>query len=77
MLSLNAGHDDPPRRPGATPASTVAAFWYVVSLRDPERFKAWLRDHPPAVLAVESDELGQGSRMLTGERTFSILTRTW
>jgi hypothetical protein len=26
-------------------ASTVGAFWYLVNLRDSERFKAWLRDH--------------------------------
>jgi hypothetical protein len=26
--------------------STVDAFWYVVSLRDPERFKAWLAARP-------------------------------
>jgi hypothetical protein len=32
--------------PYRTPQSTIDAFWYVVGLRDPERFKAWLRDHP-------------------------------
>jgi hypothetical protein len=26
--------------------STVDAFWFVVGLRDPERFKAWLADRP-------------------------------
>jgi hypothetical protein len=29
-----------------TPQSTIDAFWYVVGLRDQERFKAWLADHP-------------------------------
>jgi hypothetical protein len=33
-------------RPYGTPQSTVDAFWYVVGLRDQERFKAWLADHP-------------------------------
>jgi hypothetical protein len=32
--------------PYRTAASTIDAFWYVVSLRDQERFKAWLADHP-------------------------------
>jgi hypothetical protein len=32
-----------PYRPAA---STVDAFWFVVGLRDPERFKAWLADRP-------------------------------
>jgi hypothetical protein len=38
----------PPREPEPyRPAqSTVDAFWYVVSLSDPERFKAWLADRP-------------------------------
>ena len=36
-----APREAPPRRPAA---STIAAFWYVVGLRDPDRFKAWLRD---------------------------------
>jgi hypothetical protein len=38
----------PPREPEPyRPAqSTVAAFWFVVGLRDPERFKAWLADRP-------------------------------
>ncbi len=38
----------PPREPEPyrPAASTVDAFWYVVSLRDPERFKAWLADRP-------------------------------
>jgi hypothetical protein len=26
--------------------STIDAFWFVINLRDPERFKAWLADHP-------------------------------
>ena len=42
-------HDDPPRRPFATPASTVAAFWFVVRLNDLEYLKAWLADHPADV----------------------------
>jgi hypothetical protein len=29
-----------------TPQATVDAFWYVVSLCDPARLKAWLADHP-------------------------------
>jgi hypothetical protein len=29
-----------------TAASTIHAFWWVVGLRDQERFKAWLADHP-------------------------------
>jgi hypothetical protein len=38
----------PPREPEPyRPAqSTVDAFWFVVGLRDPERFKAWLADRP-------------------------------
>jgi hypothetical protein len=32
--------------PYRTAASTIDAFWYVVSLCDQERFKAWLADHP-------------------------------
>jgi hypothetical protein len=38
----------PPRKPEPyRPApSTVDAFWFVVGLRDPERFKAWLADRP-------------------------------
>jgi hypothetical protein len=33
-------------QPYCTPQSTIDAFWYVVGLRDQERFKAWLADHP-------------------------------
>jgi hypothetical protein len=33
-------------QPYRTPQATIDAFWYVVSLCDPERFKAWLEDHP-------------------------------
>jgi hypothetical protein len=33
-------------RPYRTPQATIDAFWYVVSLCDPERLKAWLDDHP-------------------------------
>jgi hypothetical protein len=38
----------PPRRPEPYhPAqSTIDAFWFVVGLCEPERFKAWLADHP-------------------------------
>jgi hypothetical protein len=38
----------PPREPEPyrPAASTIDAFWYVVSLSDPERFKAWLADRP-------------------------------
>jgi hypothetical protein len=38
----------PPREPELyrPAASTVDAFWYVVSLQDPERFKTWLADRP-------------------------------
>src|SRR6266851_3044857 len=36
----------PPREPDPyRPAqSTIHAFWFVIGLRDPERFKAWLAD---------------------------------
>jgi hypothetical protein len=33
-------------RPYKTPASTVAAFRYVLSLDDPEALKKWLSEHP-------------------------------
>jgi hypothetical protein len=41
-------YDPPPSRPEPyrPAASTVDAFWFVVGLRDPERFKAWLADRP-------------------------------
>ena len=29
-----------------TPRATVDAFWFVVSLCNPDRLKAWLSDHP-------------------------------
>ena len=32
--------------PYRTPQSTIDAFWYVVRLADPQRFAAWLDDHP-------------------------------
>jgi hypothetical protein len=35
--------EPPPYRPAQ---STIDAFWFVVGLRDPERLKAWLADHP-------------------------------
>ena len=55
--------DDPSKRlqraPRAEPyrpaKSTIAAFWYVVSLNDPERLKGWMRNHPkdaPALLKL-------------------------
>jgi hypothetical protein len=34
------------RRPYRTAESTVAAFWYVISLNDLEYLKAWLANHP-------------------------------
>jgi hypothetical protein len=34
------------RRPYRTPRATVDAFWFVVSLCNPDRLKAWLSDHP-------------------------------
>jgi hypothetical protein len=38
----------PPRQPEPyrPAASTIDAFWYVVSLRDPEHLRAWLRNRP-------------------------------
>jgi hypothetical protein len=45
--SIRNGPAPEPARQSNRPAqSTVDAFWYVVSLCDPERFKAWLADHP-------------------------------
>jgi hypothetical protein len=43
-----AGIQRPPREPEPyrPAASTVDAFWYVVGLRDPEWFKAWLAARP-------------------------------
>ena len=32
--------------------AVVAAFWYVVSLNDPDRLKAWLADHPADVATL-------------------------
>jgi hypothetical protein len=49
MDAMNGPYECPsPRKPAPyRPAqSTIDAFWYVVSLRDPERFKAWLADRP-------------------------------
>lgn len=49
---LAAMPDCPPIVPRSEPEpyrpaqSTVDAFWYVASLADPERLKAWLLDHP-------------------------------
>jgi hypothetical protein len=33
-------------QPYRTPQATRDTFWYVVGLADPEKFKAWLADHP-------------------------------
>lgn len=32
-------------RPYQTAASTIDAFWYVVSLNDEDHLEAWLKDH--------------------------------
>jgi hypothetical protein len=42
----------PPAKPPPyrTAASTIDAFWYVVGLREPERFKAWMHNHPQDAL---------------------------
>jgi hypothetical protein len=47
----------PPTRaaPYLTPQSTIDAFWYVVSLDDPEYLKRWFAQHPldvPALLKL-------------------------
>jgi hypothetical protein len=42
---ISARPADKPR-PYRTPQATVDAFWFVVSLCDPDRLKAWLSDHP-------------------------------
>ena len=41
--SIPSAREPEPYRP---PTSTIHAFWYVVSLRDPVRFKAWLGNRP-------------------------------
>jgi hypothetical protein len=53
ILARLEAMDGPPEIPLAaespayrTAASTIDAFWCVVGLRDPERFKAWLADRP-------------------------------
>jgi len=46
MLSLNAEHNDPPRRHYSTPQSTVDAFLYVVRLGDADYLSRWLAQHP-------------------------------
>jgi hypothetical protein len=49
MDAMDGPADLPPPRepePYRSAASTVDAFWYVVGLRSPERFKAWLADRP-------------------------------
>jgi hypothetical protein len=42
---ISARPADKPQ-PYRTPQATRDAFWYVVGLADPEKFKAWLADHP-------------------------------
>jgi hypothetical protein len=42
---ISARPADKPQ-PYRTPQATVDAFWFVVSLCDPERLKSWLSDHP-------------------------------
>jgi hypothetical protein len=50
----------PPREPEPyrTPEATVNAFWFVASLRDPERLRAWLlarpKDAPTLLKLLES-----------------------
>lgn len=44
-----AAIDKPLRR---TPQATVDAFQYVVSLGDPDRLAAWLRNHPDDALVL-------------------------
>jgi hypothetical protein len=42
-------------RPYRTPEATISAFWYLTTLNDPERLKAWLADRPldaPALLKL-------------------------
>jgi hypothetical protein len=58
--------DDPSKRlpptrepePYRTPEATVNAFWFVASLRDPERLRAWLlarpKDAPTLLKLLES-----------------------
>jgi len=62
MLSLNADaeYDDPPRRPYATPASTIAAFKYVASLGDADYLARWLTNHPAD--APELFKIWKGNR---------------
>jgi hypothetical protein len=43
-----------------TPKSTIDAFWYVVGLNNPDRLKAWLRQHPgdaPTLLKLLESKL--------------------
>jgi hypothetical protein len=54
ILARLEAADDPSKRPPLAPRaepfrpaqSTVDAFWYVVGLNDPDRLKAWMREHP-------------------------------
>jgi hypothetical protein len=46
-------------RPYRTPQATIDAFWWVVGLGDPERFKAWLAARPddaPFLLKLLEDK---------------------
>jgi hypothetical protein len=40
----NGPQAEPCRQSNRPAQSTVAAFWYVVALKDPEKLAAWLRD---------------------------------
>jgi hypothetical protein len=51
---------DWPGRSCRTAKSTIDAFWSVVSLNDPDRLKAWLRQHPgdaPTLLKLLESKL--------------------
>jgi hypothetical protein len=37
---------EPGLKPYRTAQSTVDAFWLVIGLNDPDRLKAWMRNHP-------------------------------
>ena len=39
--------------PYRTPQSTIDAFWYVVSLDNPDYLKRWLADHPRDVATLQ------------------------
>lgn len=48
MEAMDRPDIPPPRGPSPyrPAASTIDAFWYLVGLRDQERFRDWLADHP-------------------------------